>query len=151
MIEKKKLIQREKPCPTCPYSKSTPSGIWHKSEYEKLPLYDLDMIGQLREKRLAPFCCHYSRFDGTDTLCQGWLDVHQPDNLLAMKLNHTRVPDDFNPYPSGVPVYKSGEEAYIAGMRDYKEPATDADKSIKILRKLRERKLKSEERDKKKS
>jgi hypothetical protein len=30
------------PCPSCPYRKDVPSGVWAPEEYDKLPAYDND-------------------------------------------------------------------------------------------------------------
>lgn len=67
------------PCSTCPYRRSTPPGIWHPSEYEKLREKDGDMIG-------AVYNCHLD--DGT--LCRGWLADQKrrgiPSIALRLKL-----------------------------------------------------------------
>ena len=60
----------EKPCFGCPYRKDCPSGVWDKSEYQKLEAYD----GETYEQPPEIFLCHDG--DRTETLCRGWLDTH---------------------------------------------------------------------------
>lgn len=52
-----------KPCGTCPYSRSTPVGVWDESEYRDLLEADRDQIGKV-------YNCHLG--DGT-AVCRGWL------------------------------------------------------------------------------
>ena len=67
------------PCGSCPYRKDVPSGIWAKSEYDKLPRYD----GETWEQDPKAFMCHQR--DGC--LCGGWLACHSPRHLLALRLD----------------------------------------------------------------
>lgn len=71
---------RHIPCPTCPYRRDCPSGVWDSTEYAKLPEYD-------RETGLQPvgvFMCHDAA-DG-ETMCRGWLDVHDKQEMLSLRL-----------------------------------------------------------------
>ncbi|WP_354574206.1 DUF6283 family protein [Frigoribacterium sp. UYMn621] len=51
-------LPRKSPCASCPFRVNVPSGIWGPEEYEKLPRYDGDMVGQSPKA----FACH--QFDG---------------------------------------------------------------------------------------
>lgn len=127
---KTKYAQRDKPCPTCPYVKSTPSGMWAKEEYTKLPGYD----GDTGTQRMELFQCHYSiRGLKKRTICQGWLDCHNGDELLAIRLARMRnsLPDNFSTEPSGADVYASGKEACDAGLKDVDKPSKEAISMIK--------------------
>lgn len=44
-----------KPCDTCPYSKSTPPGVWHPEEYLKLKKFDDPVAHGIYS---AVFLCH---------------------------------------------------------------------------------------------
>jgi hypothetical protein len=55
------------PCKSCPYRRDVPSGIWHSSEYDKLPQYDGEIVDQLMKGGQALFDCHQR--DGN--LCAG--------------------------------------------------------------------------------
>ena len=131
-----KLSQRKKPCPTCPYAKSTPPGVWSPSEYKKLPSYD----GETWEQNLALFQCHYSnRGKRVPTICQGWLDCHDAGQLLAIRLAMVdgRLPDDFSFEHSGTEVYGSGVEACKVGLSGCDNPSKEAQKVMSKLEKMR--------------
>ena len=59
------------PCPTCPYRRDVPSGIWDESEYAKLELYDEPTDRRLPQTAL--FLCHTT----PESPCRGWLTVHR--------------------------------------------------------------------------
>lgn len=131
-----KYEQRKKPCPTCPYAKSTPPGVWNPTEYLKLPKYD----GETWEQSIALFQCHYSnRGKKVPTICQGWLDCHGAGELLAVRLAmlNGKLPDDFSFEPSGTEVYSSGEEACKAGLSGCENPNKEAKRVINKLTKMR--------------
>lgn len=71
------------PCSTCPYRRSTPPGIWHPSEYEKLQRRDGEMIG-------ATYGCHLA--DGT--LCRGWLADQKRRGIPSIALRLKLIQDD---------------------------------------------------------
>jgi hypothetical protein len=130
-----KFKQREKPCPTCPYLKSTPPGVWHPDEYKKLEKYDYDPW-EGKSPELSIFHCHYTtRGIDKNTICQGWLDCHGADELISMRIARLsgKIPDDFRWEPSGADVYKSGKEAAIKGLMGVKNPSEKAKKLINKL------------------
>lgn len=102
-----------------------PSGIWHPSEYEKLLAYDGDMSEQLMKGGLAAFLCHQR--DGN--LCAGWVAVHGPHDLLALRLDRQIDPKVFE-YETDIPVFSSGSEAHAHGMKDIDEPGEKAHRLI---------------------
>jgi hypothetical protein len=115
------------PCGSCPYRRDVPSGIWHRSEYDKLPKYD----GETWEQSPALFMCHQR--DGR--LCGGWLACHGPGELLAL-----RIPKNVDPavydFKTDVPVFASGAEARAHGLREVHNPGPKAGKMIEgLLRK----------------
>ena len=120
----------EKPCFGCPYRKDCPSGVWAKEEYQKLDDYDKETGNQPFEI----FLCHDG--DRTKTLCRGWLDTHDKQNLISLRLaismEHVS-PDIMNLPLSSVPVYASGKEAMEHGMMDLKHPSVVA---LELQRKL---------------
>ena len=124
--------QRKEPCPQCPYVRTTPSGIWHQTEYEKLPKYDpqkIDVNDELFELNLdtSVFHCHHTN-DQKDIICQGWLDCHGADQLLGIRMAHFRgkLPDNFDYEPSGADVYATGKEAMDHGTKEIEKPGREA-------------------------
>lgn len=117
------------PCGSCPYRKDTPSGIWVKEEYDKLPAYDNPMWLQ----PTAVFACHQR--DGN--LCAGWLACHGPHNLLSIRLElivRDAVPEgNLLDYTTSVPLHGSGAEARAFGLRDVKRPGRAA---VRMMRGL---------------
>ena len=126
------LQPRGTPCPTCPYLKSCPSGVWDASEYAKLEAYDRETFRQ----PAAVFMCHDAR-DGT-TMCRGWLDTHQKIELLSLRVAVTKREVSaavMSLEPSGVPVFASGRAAAKHGMRDIRKPGKQASRVINKLSK----------------
>lgn len=117
------------PCGSCPYRRDVPPGIWHPSEYDKLPAYD----GETWEQSPSLFLCHQR--DGH--LCAGWLACHDTDHLLALRL-HRVDPSAFG-YVSPVPVFGSGAEARDHGLSAIADPPTDARRMIAGLTRMKER------------
>lgn len=109
------------PCGSCPYRRDVPSGIWHKSEYDKLPQYDGPTWGQSP----AAFLCHQK--DGN--LCGGWLACHGAGELLALRFPGACDPSAFE-YVTTVPVFASGAEARAHGLHDIKAPGVKAHKMM---------------------
>jgi hypothetical protein len=107
-----------RPCGSCPYRRDAPSGLWHPTEYAKLPLYDLETYDQPQ----AAFFCHQQ--DGH--LCAGWVGCHDMEETLAMRLPFHGLSeeelDKTYDYVSPVPLFASGAEAALHGMRDDAEP-----------------------------
>ena len=118
------------PCGSCPYRRDVPSGVWHQSEYAKLPQYDGETMYQNR----ALFMCHQQ--DGH--LCAGWLACHGTDDLLALRF--TPVHASAYGYKSPVPVFSSGREAAAHGMKDVNNPGPAANRTMDTL--VRKRGLK---------
>lgn len=114
------------PCGSCPYRKDVPSGIWAKSEYNKLPRYD----GETWEQAPQAFLCHQR--DGC--LCGGWLACHGPHELLALRIDRDIDPSVFD-YTTDVPVFESGAAARAHGIKDIKRPKTKARKMVAGLMK----------------
>lgn len=110
---------KSRPCPTCPYDRKTPLGIWHEEEYRKLPTYDGDMAEQAMKGATALFNCHYN--DGC--LCRGWLDCHGPENLIALRLSRKTLPDIGEARSD---CYASGQECLDANLREIETPSVQA-------------------------
>jgi len=127
-------VPQPRPCATCPYRRSVPSGIWDAEEYEKLPEYDREMP----EQPLASFYCHQR--DGS--VCSGWLGHREyPSDLLAVRLGVSAGHLDVSciEYETDVPLFQSGAEAAAHGMRDIEHPGRMAQKAIdKIVTKREE-------------
>jgi hypothetical protein len=114
------------PCGTCPYRRGVPSGVWHPSEYAKLPEYD----GETFEQPPALFFCHQQ--DGK--LCAGWVGCHDTRHLLALRF-HRVAPETFD-YVSPVPLFASGAEAAAHGLARVEAPDSRARLAMqKLLRK----------------
>lgn len=104
---------RPAPCEACPYRKDVPSGIWAPHEYMKLHDYDKPT----HEQPPASFACHA----GPDQMCHGWAVVHSnrghENQLLALRIRGiTVVPK------AAVPLFKSGTDAAVHGLRDVRRP-----------------------------
>lgn len=115
------------PCATCPYRRDTPPGIWHASEYRKLPDFDPDA----RTPSYAVFHCHQENLTGKATLCRGWVAVHG-FRSIAVRLAEVRglisVAEVERPCP--VPLYASGAEACAAGLKGVRRPSAKARQKI---------------------
>lgn len=120
------------PCGTCPYRRDVPAGIWHPSEYAKLPNYDGETFEQVVKGAGSLFFCHQQ----DDHLCAGWVGCHDMHHSFAARLNPL-APETFD-YVSPVPLFSSGAEAAEHGMSGIIEPDVRARKAIK---KLSERRL----------
>ncbi len=121
-----------RPCPSCPYRRDVPSGLWDRSEYDRLPSYDGEIAVQaLTKEAFSLFQCHQK----TGDLCAGWLACHGSDNLLAVRL-HTIDPSGYG-YTTDVPLWGSGEEARAHGLLDYDSPGATARRMIDRLERKR--------------
>ena len=121
----------KRPCGTCPYRKDVPSGIWDRSEYEKLLSYDGETGEQLMKGGTPLFFCHQR--DGC--LCGGWLQAHDADHLIALRLH--RVDASAYDYTSDVECFGSGQEAHDHGVRDLDQPGEEAQRKMRGLMKAR--------------
>lgn len=120
---------RPNPCPTCPYRRGVPSGIWDPAEYAKLPGYD----GQTWAQNPNAFYCHST----PENLCAGWAGHREPADLLAVRLGISRgtLDPSVAEYGTRVALFSSGEEAAAHGTRDVNEPGARARAAAdKILR-----------------
>jgi hypothetical protein len=121
---------RPNPCASCPYRQNVPSGVWHESEYIKLPEYD----GETYEQSPKVFGCH----QGTGEVCSGWLGYRDPYDLLAVRLGVSSGALDPScvDYTTDVPLFASGREAAEHGMKEILAPSDKAQNTIeKIVRK----------------
>jgi hypothetical protein len=123
------ITVRPRPCPTCPYRRDVPSGVWAAIEYEKLPLYDGDTGEQAEAMAFSLFHCHSS----PRRLCAGWVGCHDMDENLAMRLHHRTVDPAVYDYQCPVPLFGSGAEAAAHGMRDLEDPSPEAQAAAKKL------------------
>src|SRR5678810_131628 len=122
------------PCTSCPYRKDTPSGVWSAEEYEKLRCYDPGPHGQV-SMVTALFLCHHSPYIDGETLCKGWLSVHQDGIAVRMaQMNGHCTPEQVGAEPD-MPLYSSGNEAADAGQRAIKRPGKKARSMIDKLTK----------------
>ena len=126
------LTVRKRPCPSCPYRRDVPSGIWDEEEYAKLPRFDGDTPEQLMAGATAPFRCH----SAPENLCAGWVGCHDMDNSLAVRMTRRDIDPAVFEYTSPVPLFASGAEAAEHGMRDLPEPGPDAASKIAALRRM---------------
>lgn len=127
------LPPARRPCGGCPYRRDVPSGVWERSEYEKLPDYDAPTPYQPP----GIFICHLT--DGTaHRVCAGWAGCHDGEELLSLRIAvavREISPETYRLtvlYESPVPLFASGAEAAAHGME---EPTPAASRVIeKILR-----------------
>lgn len=119
---------RKSPCASCPFRRDVPSGIWHESEYEKLPMYDGDASEQ---RSVRVFSCHQNGVD----VCSGWLAHRDPLDMLAVRIG--LISDALDPscadYSTDVPLFTSGQEAAEHGTRHIADPTVDARDSIRKI------------------
>lgn len=121
-----------RPCPTCPYARSTPPGIWHPDEYAKLARYD---AMPLSAEDLATFHCHQQNVTGRPTVCRGWLGVHADSPAVRLAVTFGRLSAEVVPFEQDPGLYSSGAEACAAGMAGVDAPDSDAQDAMgKLLR-----------------
>lgn len=123
------ITVRKRPCPSCPYRRDVPSGIWAAEEYAKLPGYDGDVPDQLIAGATGLFHCHSQQ----EHLCAGWVGCHDMANSLAMRLQWRDVDPAVFEYSSPVPLFASGAEAAEHGMRDLPRPGPEARRKTRHL------------------
>lgn len=122
-----------RPCSSCPYLTSTPSGVWDSSEYSKLAAYDRDTGMQPH----GLFLCHQTdRDDPRARLCAGWVGCHGGPELLAVRLAASRGVlngadlDATLEYRSPAELFESGAAAAAHGIRDITNPGVRAQEAI---------------------
>ena len=124
------LKPRNVPCGACPYRRDCPSGVWSAEDYRKLPPYD-------NETAMQPpgvFMCHDER--DSVTVCRGWLEAHDVDHLLALRLagmqgNNPNALYDVK--PCGVDCFSSGKEACDHGLAELESPGPDAQRAMRKI------------------
>ena len=124
------------PCPSCPYRRDVPSGVWAASEYDRLPGYDGPISDQVTCGAWASFGCH----QGDGTVCRGWLGHRDPGDLLAVRLAILRgeLPPDAYGYETAVPLFATGKEAAEHGRRDIAAPGERARQAASKIVRVRE-------------
>jgi hypothetical protein len=121
------------PCGSCPYRQDVPSGVWARSEYEKLPDYDLPT----GEQPISVFLCHQQ--DGR--LCAGWVGCHDMEDSLGLRLAvplgsiTVEAMVAAYDYESPVPLWESGQEAHDHGVADIDAPSEKATRTVNKLKK----------------
>jgi hypothetical protein len=109
------------PCGSCPYRQDAPSGLWHISHYMMLPLFDLESVGQPANV----FGCHQNN----GHLCSGWVATHDMEESISMRIAvqagiiTEETLDACLDYETSVPLFESGAEACLHGIRDYENPS----------------------------
>lgn len=76
-------------------------------------------------------------------MCRGWLDAHDKQELLSLRLAVMQgncSPDIFDLPPSGVPVFACGYEACLNGFAMLDAPSEKALKAINKITRQRSRK-----------
>lgn len=121
------------PCTSCPYAKSTPPGVWHKSEYLKLPGYDDPQTA------FETFLCHHSAVTDRQSVCRGWLTVHAESVAARLATSMGLVTDDERYAPVKEELYASGAEACAAGIAGITRPSAPARRVIDRLNTARQR------------
>lgn len=124
------------PCPSCPYRRDVPSGVWSTREYEKLPQYD----GPTWEQSPRLFQCHQNERESNQArLCAGWVGCHGGEELLALRIaasNRTMAEDHIRAsmrYTTTVPLWPSGAAAAEHGTRDIDHPSEAASEMIEKI------------------
>lgn len=117
------------PCGSCPYRKDVASGVWDRSEYEKLPEYDRPT----GEQPPNVFMCHQQ--DGR--ACAGWTATHDMEECfglrLAVAMGIVEDPEPFFDYETPVPLFDSGQEAADHGLREITAPGEKARRTMDKL------------------
>lgn len=119
------------PCGTCPYRQDVPSGVWARSEYEKLPQFD----GPIETQPHRAFFCHQQ--DGR--LCAGWVGCHDMDQSLGLRLAASfrtitlEAQEAALDYVSPVPLWASGQEAHDYGVAGIDDPDEEARRKVHVL------------------
>jgi hypothetical protein len=136
------------PCGFCPYRRDAPSGVWHPSEYAKLPPYDNETAAQPPQV----FGCH--RQDGR--VCGGWAGVHGRQtgarDLISLRFGAmlgavtAEVIEAVHSYVSKVPLWGSGAEAAAHGMAQVEAKGPDAERAIDKLQRARARREENRDR-----
>lgn len=127
------ITVRPRPCPSCPYRRDVPSGIWAAEEYDKLPQFDGDTGEQLNAGAFALFHCHST----PAKLCAGWVGCHDMDENLAVRMNARDIDPAVYEYSCPVPLFDSGAEAAEHGKRDVAAPGPQAVRKARDVLRLK--------------
>jgi hypothetical protein len=124
------------PCGSCPYRVDVPSGVWHPSEYVKLPQFDQPTALQ----PIGLFLCH--QVDGR--ICAGWAGCHDMAESLGVRialLDGRLTPDQADAlytYTTTTELHPSGRAAADHGMAETGNPSPAARRAAsKILTRRR--------------
>ncbi len=127
----KPVLPPATPCGSCPYRRDVPSGVWHETEYDKLPEYD----NPTQEQPVGVFLCHQQN----GRLCAGWVAVHDMSESLALRLacslgmiSESDTEAVLN-YRTTVPLFGSGAEAAEHGKKEIDRPG---DKAVRTMSKI---------------
>lgn len=131
---------RPRPCPSCPYRRDVPSGIWDASEYDRLPVYDLGTGEQALAGAFYLFHCH----SAPGRICAGWAGCHDMEENLAVRMNIRDIDPAVFEYVSPVPLFASGAEAAEHGKRDLPAPGPEAVRKARQLLGLQARRNRNE-------
>jgi len=115
------------PCPSCPYRRDVPSGVWTRDEYEKLRGYDDP------QESFAPFHCHQQLVTGEETVCRGWLSVARESAAARIAVLEGRVRDEDRYDDVAVELWPTGHAAADHGERDVDNPGPEARAMIEKL------------------
>jgi hypothetical protein len=133
MAERESIPALDNPCNTCPYRKDTPSGIWDREEYNKLPAWDGT---EMHEMNIALFLCHSANLAGNKAVCRGWLEVHCENKGVRLNMMSGRITVPCTT-PTTAELYESGAAARRAGLRGVRKPSKKANVVINKLARAR--------------
>ncbi|WP_020499083.1 DUF6283 family protein [Sciscionella marina] len=89
------------------------------------------------------FLCHLTDQNTTRRSCAGWAGCHDGDELLALRVAviEDRISGEtarqVAEYRSPVPLFASGAEAAVHGLRDIEQPGADTLRSIAKIKRVR--------------
>jgi hypothetical protein len=90
------------------------------------------------------FLCHqHDRNDDQARVCGGWAGCHDGDDLLALRIAVSsgevtmETAEAIRDYVSPVPLFASGAEAAIHGVREIREPGPSACAAIDKIGRVR--------------
>lgn len=128
-----------RPCPSCPYRRDVPSGVWAPEEYAKLPAYDRPT----GEQPTGVFLCHQTGRGDRARVCAGWAGCHDTGNLLALRFAGpagTMTPEAVAAtldYLTAVPLFRSGAEAARHGLAEIDRPGARAARTMAKVARVR--------------
>lgn len=135
------LPPKAHPCGSCPYRRDVPSGLWDRTEYEKLSGYDGEIGDQFMAGATGVFMCHQQ--DGH--ACAGWVGCHNMEETGGFRLACSSGSIDeadqeaFLDYECAVPLFASGKEAADHGLARVESPPPETIRAAKRLRRKLQR------------